>query len=87
MPRLNEFIDYPSDSTDKIHEKIHIHVFHTDDLFSKFAFKLGKYDKLEIPHTNLHEIQNYCLKMALESKRQNCSYLHKQLVVELKRKI
>ena len=33
--KLDELIDYPSANTESIFKKIHIHVFHGDDLFSK----------------------------------------------------
>ena len=69
VPKLEEFIDFPSYTNLTINDKLHIHVYHNDGIFSKFEFKKGDYDKLEIPTSNTDQIDKFCLKMALESKR------------------
>ena len=59
---------------------LHIHVFHGDSMFSKFQFKVGNYDKMEIPNKeNATLIKYYSLKMALEGKRIESKDLLKQL--------
>ena len=67
--KLENLIDYPSANTDPVDQKLHIHVFHGDDLFSKFSFKAGKYDNMTIDENQVSQIKYYCLKMALEAKR------------------
>jgi len=54
--------------------------------FSKFAFKMGKYDNMSIPVENTLQIKNYCLKIALESKRTSCTDLVKLLRLEINKK-
>ena len=67
--KLNDLIDFPSSNTLNPNQKIHIHVFHTDELFSKFAFKSNKYDNMTVADKDLDKINYYCLKMALDGKR------------------
>lgn len=82
--KLNDMLDYPSANTESINEKIHIHVFHGDDLFSKFAFKNGDYDNYTVPNelSQLNQIKYYCLRMALEAKRVNSTRLNQMLINE-----
>jgi hypothetical protein len=80
--KLSQMIDYPSGNSDKITDKIHIHVYHGGDMFSKFLFKDGKYDNLTIPNENLDQVKFYCLKIALESKREAATNLYNLLKVE-----
>lgn len=84
--KLNNMIDYPSGNTEKITEKLHIHVYHGEEMFSKFMFKSGKYDNLSMPVENLDQVKTFCLKMALESKRLNVTDLFKLLTGETIRK-
>jgi hypothetical protein len=67
--KLENLIDFPSANEELISSKVHIHVFHGDDMFSKFAFKAGAYNKFTLPISNTHLVKYYCLSMALESKR------------------
>lgn len=56
-------------------------------MFSKFQFKVGNYDKMEIPNKeNATLIKYYSLKMALEGKRIESKDLLKQLNDETNRK-
>ena len=76
---LGNLIDYPSANDERINKKLHIHVFHGDDIFSKFAFKSGKYDGLTVAEKDADKVRYYCLKMALDSKRKNASELRKMI--------
>ena len=67
--KINTILDYPSSNSEPINSKIHIHVFHGDDVFSKFVFKVGKYDNTTVPENLTDQIKYYCLKMALDAKR------------------
>jgi hypothetical protein len=88
VPKLNELIAYSSGSALSINSKLHIHVYpNTNGLFSKFAFKRGDYDNMTINSQDAAQIKNYCLRMALESKRTKNDKLLKQLLREIKRKV
>ncbi len=76
--KLDNLIDFPSANTENINTKLHIHVFHGDDVFSKFAFKMGKYDNMTLDG-DANRVKFYCLKMALEAKRTTNDELKKQL--------
>lgn len=69
--KLNELIDYPTANTESIFKKIHLHVYHGEDLFSKFLFSLGRYDNMTVDENDAKatQIKYYALRMALESKR------------------
>lgn len=83
--KLQNLLDYPSGNGNSIHRVIHIHVYHDDVLFSKFAFKSGLYDQMNV--TDSKEIRFYCLKMALDAKRKSETQLFSMFVEESKRKI
>ena len=85
--KLNELIDFPSTNSQGIFSKLHIHIYHTDDLFSKFKFKAGGYDNITLPVSDTHLVKYYCLSMALESKRLNLSELHQMLINVTAKKI
>ena len=84
--KLEGLIDYPSADSNSIFSKIHIHVFHGDDLFSKFAFKMGKYDNMSIHKHDVNKIKYYCLKMALEAKRTGNLELATQANIQIMKK-
>ena len=67
--RLENLIDFHSGYTESIFKVIHIHVFHGGDLFSKFVFKEGKYDAMNVTAEQANVVKYYALKMALEGKR------------------
>jgi hypothetical protein len=77
--KLSELIDYPSDNTENINTKLHIHVFHGDELFSKFALKQGDYDNMTVNDTVANQIKYYCLEMALDARRSTSEDLNKIL--------
>jgi hypothetical protein len=80
--KLEQLIDYGSGNTESIFSKLHIHTYHGDDMFSKFIFRSGGYDMLDVSQSPLNEInlvKYYCLNMALESRRKSPSELHKML--------
>ena len=78
--KLEELIDFPSANTQSVFRKIHIHVFHGNEMFSKFLFKLGKYDNMSVSNENATLVKYYALKMALEGKRTSEEKLYLQLV-------
>ena len=83
---LYDMLDYPSSGLSGLLDgKIHIHAFHVDDLFSKFAYKDGDYNNMTISNLNFNQVKFYCLKMALESKRTKCDDLYKMLRKESKK--
>lgn len=62
-------LDFHSTSEESILLHPHIHCWHTDKMFSKFHFYDGKYDNLTTDNLDITKISNYCLYMALNSKR------------------
>jgi hypothetical protein len=78
--KLDELIDFPSANAQSVFRKIHIHVFHGHEMFSKFLFKLGKYDNMSVSNENATLVKYYALKMALEGKRTSEEKLYLQLV-------
>ena len=85
--KLGDLIDYPSSSTNSIFSKVHIHVYHGQEIFSKFFFRDGKYDNITLPNGDRNLINFYCLNIALESKRKNSSEMHNMLQDVIKVKI
>ena len=83
--KLENHLDFPSGNTNSIHTVLNIHVFHGDDMFSKFAFKVGKYDQMNA--TDSEEVKYFCLKMALDGKRMSGTDLNNLLVEQTKNKI
>ena len=67
---------------DKIFKILHIHVFHGEDLFSKFVFKMGRYDNMTVSEEDAQKVKFYSLKMALEGKKHLESKLLNDLKVE-----
>ena len=84
--KIDRILDFHSTSSESIHTKIHIHVYHNAELFSKFAFKMGKYDNMTVQANQTSQIKYYCLKLALEGKRSSNVVLFKELQTELVRK-
>lgn len=85
--KLDNLIDFPSANDEDINRKIHIHVFHGDNMFSKFAFKVGKYDNMNVKDSEVNKVKNYCLKMALDAKRSSNAELKSQLDAQIASKI
>jgi hypothetical protein len=81
-----ELIDYGSANENNITNMVHIHVFHGDDLFSKFAFKLGQYNETHLNTTSTHLVKYFALKMALDSKKLTGLQLHQLFVNETAKK-
>jgi len=50
--KLEQQLDYPSYFDENVNRLLHIHVFHGDDMFSKFQFKAGKYNSMSLPVTS-----------------------------------
>jgi hypothetical protein len=63
-------LDFFSTSLETIFQHSHIHCWHTDDMFSKFKFVAGQYDDLSTDNLNVQEVRDYCLYIALKSKRE-----------------
>ena len=79
MVKLENHIDFPSGNTESIFKMMHIHVFHGDDMFSKFVFKAGRYDNMSVSNENATLVKYYALKMALDGKRTTEENLYLQL--------
>lgn len=62
-------LDYYSTSGESVNAHPHIHCWHTDDMFSKFWFWAGKYDNMSTDDLDLDKVRDYCLYMALKSRR------------------
>lgn len=84
--KIHDHLDYPSYYNNEINKMIHIHVFHGDDMFSKFQFKLGKYDNLNPDDHNVTLAKYYALKMALDGKRISENGLARMLKYEISKK-
>ena len=84
--KLHDHLDYPSYFSNNINTMLHIHVFHGDDMFSKFQFKAGKYDNLNPYNENTNIAKFYSLKMALEGKRLNETSLNGLFKIESSKK-
>lgn len=70
LVKLEDLLDFPSANKESVFKKLLIHVFHGDDIFSKFYFKASKYDNLtsQLSTYDVKQVKYYCLKIALESK-------------------
>ena len=67
--KMANLFDFPSSNDKSIFESVHIHVFHGDDLFSKFAFKAGNYDNMTVNENDKIKTRYYALSNALDAKR------------------
>lgn len=70
--RLENQFDYPSGNNHSIYNMLHVHVFHGENLFSKFMFKANRYENItldEIDQEKSEMVGWYALKMALEGQR------------------
>jgi len=63
-------LDYGSAASDSITKHPHIHCWHTNNMFSKFEFEAGNYDQLSTKNLDIDQVNNYCLYIALKSKKQ-----------------
>jgi len=63
-------LDYYSTSENSVHNHPHIHCWHTDNMFSKFWFWAGRYDDMPTDNLDLDKIRDYCLYMALKSRKE-----------------
>jgi hypothetical protein len=86
--RLHNYIDYPSGNDQSVFEMLHIHVYHGEDMFSKFMFKIGRYDNVSLSdfdpknksaNYKYHTVRQFCMRMALESKRMPSEALYQLL--------
>jgi len=68
--------------------RLHLHCWHTDLPFSKFAFKAGKYNHIH-PRTLVNETsaQSYAMRMALESRLMSLEDLGSRLKKNINKKI
>lgn len=67
--KISDKIDYNSDSEETLNNQIHIHCYHTDDDFSKFKFRKGEYDNVDISKLDLNIIKDYCLYHILNGQK------------------
>lgn len=84
--KIPDHMDYPTSNSDSINDKLHYHVFHTDEMFSKFQFQDGKYDNIDYNKEDTTKSRFYCLKMALEGKKIPPKDLYKAALVEAAKK-
>jgi hypothetical protein len=63
-------LDFESTSRSLVSNHPHIHCWHTDHVFSKFRFAAGAYDQIPIHTLNIDTVRDYCLYIALKSKRE-----------------
>mgnify|MGYP001320415997 CR=1 FL=1 len=59
-----DFLDFDSTSSNSIDNHAHIHCWHTDNMFSKFAYLQHQYRHINLKNINIKEIRNYCLYVA-----------------------
>ncbi len=84
--KLENHIDFPSGNIESIFKMIHIHVFHGDDMFSKFVFKSGRYDNMSVSNENATLVKYYALKMALDGKRTSEENLYLEFIAGANKK-
>jgi hypothetical protein len=65
----NQIMDFPSTSTDSTDRHVHIHCYHTNNLFSKFAMEKGKYDSINPDDLDISIVRDYCLFIAHKAKQ------------------
>lgn len=63
-------LDGHSTSTASVMTAPHVHCWHTDERFSKFAWTRGEYQTLNEADLDLSVIRDYCTAMALRSMKQ-----------------
>ena len=78
--KLDNLIDFSSSHKESVFSKVHIHVYHGEEMFSKFMFRANRYDNLSYPSIKEREsIIYYCLNIALESRRKNSTDIYGML--------
>jgi len=67
----NAELDYQSTLTETLSNRVkHIHCWHTDKMFSKFAFQSGKYDALDLsPYLDMSNARDLSTVIAVTSSR------------------
>lgn len=63
-----QVLDARCDTENHVEAHPHIHCWHTDKMFSKFAFQAGEYDHIDASTLNLAIVREYCLAMALRAR-------------------
>ena len=63
----SELLDAGSASTEPTSRYAHIHCWHTDEKFSKFAFQHGRYTLEDARDLDLSIVRDYCMAMAFRS--------------------
>jgi hypothetical protein len=84
--KMKGYFDFATGNIKSIHSVLHLHVYHGDDMFSKFMFKAGKYDSMNTT-TGSDQVKFFALWMALDGKRINASELFKMSSQEASKKI
>lgn len=68
LPGRERILDVESSCDRRIDSLVfHIHAVHTDDYFSKFAFRAGKYGRVDTSALDLNRINQYCHWLAVTS--------------------
>jgi hypothetical protein len=87
--RLMNYIDFPSDSDVSVFDVLHIHVFHGNNMFSKFDYESGLYNNMSLadfdplnqtPAYKYNRVKWFSLRIALEGKRTEPAELYNMLV-------
>lgn len=68
--KLTNRLDQHSDSLNSTDSCYHVHCWHTDNMFSKFAWMDGLYDGTNVETLNINNVNEYCLMCALKSKKE-----------------
>jgi hypothetical protein len=63
-------LDFESTSSSLVLGHPHIHCWHTDQPFSKFRFVAGVYDQVPVHDLNINIVKDYCMYIAVKSKRE-----------------
>jgi hypothetical protein len=83
---LYELVDFPTTESSLVTDVLHLHVFHSDLLFSKFAFKDGKYNDMKVSDEQAKHVKHYALKMALEGNSMPGKDLYNMFVNQISNK-
>lgn len=85
---LDELVDWPTDDdTTLIGNKLHLHCYHSEKLFSKYSFKNGTYDSMSLSDKDLKFVKYYALNLALESKRTSFNDLYYKFMLKAYKKV
>jgi len=85
--KIDNLLDVSSYKNKNIFSILHIHTFHSGQMFSKFKFKAGNYNDINPDKENTNMAKYYSLKMALEGKSLTENKLAELFLNESNRKL